>query len=364
MTPAPTTWRRGDGFWVERPDTLVGDRSTLAPVTEHTLQCMEVWGGNRAVDSGVVMPGLDAWVFSRPYIGASARGSVEDTSRGGDIHYVTCCATGRITRLVVADVSGHGEKVADTAVELRRLLGRFSNYLDQERVVCEIDRCFGRLGETDARHSGLFATAVVATYWSPTEELTICNAGHPRPLRNSAATGRWELLVPPEPAATAGPSNLPLGIGLDAAHPQMTVRLRRGDLVLFYTDSLIEAARPTGEQLGEQGLLRLVGTINAAEPSALIRTLLAAVGRWRGGAEGPDLPEFADDVTVVLIRTNALGPRPSIVLDLLAVWRLVSNFVRSLIRRDTVASWPQARREVIAGTVLGGGKSRKNDTAR
>ncbi len=152
----------------------------------YMLQCMEVWGGNRAVENGVVMPGLDAWVFSRPYVGRESRGSADDTSRGGDIHYVTSCATGRITRIVVADVSGHGEKVADTAVELRRLLGRYSNYADQERVVSEIDRHFVALGESDARHAGLFATAVIATYWSPTEEVTLCNAGHPRPLRYRA----------------------------------------------------------------------------------------------------------------------------------------------------------------------------------
>ena len=33
----------------------------------HVMACMEVWGGNRAIDNGVVMPGLDAWVFSLPY---------------------------------------------------------------------------------------------------------------------------------------------------------------------------------------------------------------------------------------------------------------------------------------------------------
>ena len=62
-------------------------------------QCMEVWRGNQPVDNGVVMPGLDAWVYSRP---------LGDAKAGGDVHYVSSCATGRITRLLVADVSGHG----------------------------------------------------------------------------------------------------------------------------------------------------------------------------------------------------------------------------------------------------------------
>src|SRR6188474_3793463 len=55
----------------------------------HTMSCMEVWGGNQGVDTGVQMAGLDAWIYSRPYGKASA---------GGDVYYVSSCATGRITR--------------------------------------------------------------------------------------------------------------------------------------------------------------------------------------------------------------------------------------------------------------------------
>ena len=79
------------------------------PDPQH-MQCMEVWGGNQVVDSGVVMAGLDAWVYSKPFGGAEG---------GGDVYYVSSCATGRITRLLVADVSGHGSSVAQTAAGLR-----------------------------------------------------------------------------------------------------------------------------------------------------------------------------------------------------------------------------------------------------
>ena len=67
------------------------------------MQCMEVWGGNQTADSGVIMAGLDAWVYSKPFGGADG---------GGDVYYVSSCATGRITRLLVADVSGHGTPAA------------------------------------------------------------------------------------------------------------------------------------------------------------------------------------------------------------------------------------------------------------
>ena len=100
------------------------------PVTpktqQHLMQCMEVWGGNRAADHGVVMPGLDAWIFSRPYASEAGAGDA-----GGDVHFVSSCGTGRIARMVIADVSGHGHSVANAAQSLRVLMRRFMNYLDQ-----------------------------------------------------------------------------------------------------------------------------------------------------------------------------------------------------------------------------------------
>src|SRR5262245_26580361 len=128
-----------------------------------TMQCMEVWGGNQAVDNGVIMPGLDAWVFRQPFEGDDA---------GGDIHYVSSCATGRVTRILVADVSGHGQQVAKVAGSLRTLMRRYVNYIDQSRLVRGLNTEFSGLAGV-----GSFATAVVATYFSPTEQLVISNAG-------------------------------------------------------------------------------------------------------------------------------------------------------------------------------------------
>ena len=83
---------------------------------------MEVWGGNRPVDSGVIMPGVDAWVYSQP---------CENQAAGGDVHYVSTCCGGKVVRMVVADISGHGAGVAETGVQLRLLMRRFINHQNQ-----------------------------------------------------------------------------------------------------------------------------------------------------------------------------------------------------------------------------------------
>src|SRR5437899_7587334 len=133
----------------------------MAEANSKHMQCMEVWGGNAPVDNGVSMLGLDAWVYSRPYQSAEA---------GGDVYYVSSCATGRITRLLVADVSGHGEAVRETAIHLRSLMRRFVNYIDQSRFVRSMNEQFAAMSA-----GGSFATAVVTTFFAPTNYLTLCN---------------------------------------------------------------------------------------------------------------------------------------------------------------------------------------------
>ena len=102
------------------------------------MTCMEVWGGSQLTTRGVEMGGLDAWVYSKPF---------GDAQRGGDVYYASSCATGRITRLLLADVAGHGNSVASTAANLRTLMRRFVNRLDQTEFVRLLNQQFTALSE-------------------------------------------------------------------------------------------------------------------------------------------------------------------------------------------------------------------------
>src|SRR5262249_52195841 len=154
--------------------------------------------------------------------------------------FVTLCGGGVITRVVVADVSGHGSSVAEFSSMLRALLRKHINHKDQSRLV-------GRLNQEFAEMARLrrFATAVVATYLTSTDELSVSNAGHPRPLHYRAEDGTWSALVP-EAAGPGQLANLPLGIDDETHYAEARLRLGRGDLVVYYTDALIEAADGSG----------------------------------------------------------------------------------------------------------------------
>ncbi len=315
------------------------------------MACMEVWGGNRAIDNGVVMPGLDAWVYSLPY-----RAGDDSGEAGGDIHYVTNCATGRITRLIVADVSGHGAPVAKAADALRRLMRKHTNSIDQADLVARVNREFGVIGEEGLENAGagvLFATAVVATYFSPTDELAVSNAGHPRPMRFDAKRGEWGMIVPGE--GGTGPTNLPLGIIEETMYPATSVHLRPDDLVLFYTDSLIEATDADGRLLGHEGLRRVLAEGDPSRPETFVRELLSRIAALRGDVAADDLRDvFNDDVTALLVRRNALKPRPSLGLAMMGGLRIVREGVRSLWPGGLPASLPQMTRRSIGGAMTQG----------
>src|SRR3954452_20288679 len=193
------------------------------PDQPQVMQCMEVWGGNALAESSVSIPGLDAWVYCKPY---------ENSEAGGDVYYVSSCATGRITRLLLADVSGHGAAVRDIATGLRTLMRRHVNCLDQCQFVRSMNRQF-----TDVGKASSFATAVVTTFFAPTNALTLCSAGHPAPLLYRASSREWSLLDSRAIRGSSGGdvvvSNIPLGID-DADYEQFAVQLEVNDLVLCY----------------------------------------------------------------------------------------------------------------------------------
>jgi serine phosphatase RsbU (regulator of sigma subunit) len=265
---------------------------------------MEIRGGIQSVEEAFATPGLDGWLASRPY---------EDASGGGDIHYVSVCGGGQITRLIVADVAGHGASAIATATKLRGMMHRFINSKSQTAMVRALNREF--VAQSD---DGRFATAIVATYLANSRRLTVCNAGHPRPLWYHAATRSWDVLSP----ETVKAANLPLGIDEDAPYEQFSIPLDPADALVVYTDGLTEALNPDGKLLGENGLLDRVRDLSPTtdEPEVLGQAVREAVGTYRDGHQ-PD-----DDETLLVLQHNARGPRrPSVgeTFDVLAkVFRL------------------------------------------
>jgi serine phosphatase RsbU (regulator of sigma subunit) len=293
-----------------------------------TMTCMEVWGGNTLTANAVSISGLDAWVYSKPFASADS---------GGDVYYLSSCATGRITRILLADVSGHGTAVTDTAATLRNLMRRYVNHLDQRTFVQSLNTHFTSLSATNT-----FATAVVATFFGPSNDLTLSNAGHPTPLLYRATTNTWSLLQHTT-SATEEITDIPLGIDHVATYDQLEVSLHPNDLVLCYSDSLIEAHDPAGTLLGENGLLRVAQQFPTPDPATLIAALLQKLA-----ALHPDnLTE--DDVTILLFRPNHTRPAPGFFTRAYAPLRILARSLLSLLPNQGPAPLPELSAQNLLG---------------
>jgi phosphoserine phosphatase RsbU/P len=249
----------------------------------YKLACMEVWGGNRSKAQSVDLPGLFGWVYSYP-LGPS-RG-------GGDVHYLSVCNKGLLSRVAVADVSGHGQAANLVAERLRVLIHKHINTWDQSALMREINEAFHK------DRTGIeYATAIVLGFHLPSC-LLFSNAGHLPPLWYHAAEGKWDFLEDNTPRAMRV-EGLPLGIIPMTEYRQTGVQVGLKDLLVIYTDGITEVVDEAGDELGKERLLELVNVCPVESPLTTGKALLTAVQAFQGSALTCD-----DQTLVVLQRTE------------------------------------------------------------
>ncbi|GAA2703037.1 PP2C family protein-serine/threonine phosphatase [Actinoplanes palleronii] len=198
------------------------------------------------------LDGLDAMVS---YLPAESAAQV-----GGDWYHAQTLPDGRVA-LAVGDVAGHGTEAASGMAHLRFALVAWlsAGIRDPGLLLRHLNRLCAQLGIT--------GTAVVGVYDPETRLLPWARAGHMAPLLGRAGRSS-DLERPP---------GLLLGAEAEADFPVVTARLRPGDLVLFYTDGLVERR---GDLLGRTAEVRdHLSAVSAApgpDPLPRIHRLLHA----------------------------------------------------------------------------------------
>jgi serine phosphatase RsbU (regulator of sigma subunit) len=150
---------------------------------------------------------------------------------------------------------------------------RFVNRLDQKEFVRLLNEQF-----TAHCRQGSFSTEIVTTFFAPSRRLSLCNAGHPRPLLFRTLDGRWPFLGHKDDPEEKGPRNIPLGIFRLTDYEQLDIELDPGDCLVSYTGALIESCDADGEMLGEEGLLRIINLLGDIPAEKLIASLLQEIG--------------------------------------------------------------------------------------
>jgi serine phosphatase RsbU (regulator of sigma subunit) len=196
------------------------------------------------------LPGLRAVVR---YLPAS-----RDSRVGGD-WYITAEMPGGHVLLALGDVGGHGLAAAAGMARLRgALAGLAITGAAPQRLVGWLNDL---VHHVDPEHT---ASVIAGYYDPPTRVLTWAQAGHPPPVL-VRGSGAWPL----DP-----PAGILLGAGR-AGYEASCVTLEPGDLLLLYSDGLIERR----DRSLEEGLAKLAGAAaGIGDPEEVITAVLAALG--------------------------------------------------------------------------------------
>lgn len=264
------------------------------------LACAEVKGGTQPAHDVIELPGLRGVLYSMPC----------EAPRGGDVHYLSVCGSGLLSRVCVADVAGHGNAVAEVSHETYDQLRRSVDVVDDRRVFRGLDRRLNKI-ETPT-----LTTAVLATYFPPSRRLSISYAGHPEAWLYRRSENTWKP-VEPEPAAlnATAPVGLPLGTGLSPEFTRRRIKVETGDRMLILTDGVLEAASADGVEFGRERLEQVLGA-HEGGCGELVDELLAAL-RAHTGRERL----VHDDVTIMAAEFVE-GPRGP------AIWHVIKNRLR------------------------------------
>lgn len=214
-------------------------------------------------------------------------------SVSGDYYDLLDVAPGLIA-VAVADVCGKGVSAALMMANLQaNLRGQALAYRDADnhnparRIVDRVNQQV-----TGSMLDAGFITFFYAEFDERRSTLRYANAGHNPPLLLREGRKDGELVKRLDVGGTV------LGIFCDAVFDEEEIQLESGDTLVAFTDGVIEARNPLGEEFGEDRLIQVL-LENYRLPAAGIESrILRAVEDWTAEAEQED------DLTLVILKVR------------------------------------------------------------
>lgn len=186
--------------------------------------------------------------------------------------------------MIVADVSGHSLGPALFMVETRSAIRALAT---GEGTPSEKMALLNQFLFEDLDRSDFFITLFYMQYDVGTRKLCFASAGHPRPL----------LFKPARNVCTAlDAGGLILGVNKNVIFEENTVILEQGDIVLLYTDGLIEAENDRGEFFGIDRVCDIFRKHSGRTPRQLIDIILDHLKQFCRAQT------FKDDVTLMVFK--------------------------------------------------------------
>jgi len=183
--------------------------------------------------------------------------------------------------IAVGDVSGHGldaglmvsmaKSCLYTTTKMVKLIEEVMNMMND--MVCDVrDR--------------LLMTFSFSVIDMEKDTLLIANAGHPFPYH---LTTSGELSV-----IEAG--TYPLGVRKNVEYPVHPLTLCKGDILVYYSDGIVESENRNSEQLGFERFESIIKTSQDDSAQETCRRIMEQVNNFCGGVP------FVDDVTLIVVK--------------------------------------------------------------
>ncbi len=189
--------------------------------------------------------------------------------------------------IVVADVAGKGLAGAMVMVMVRSIFRAMAAQGGSPaKTLIEVNKSLYR----DLKR-GMFVTAVLAFFDPKSDVIRFANAGHNPPLYWDERAGASRFIE--EHGLALGMTEGPRFVG---GMKDVEVRLRKGDMVTFYTDGVVEAMSPDDVEFGTDPLVIAAQSIRQDSAERMVQRIVSAIERHANGAEQ------SDDITLYVMK--------------------------------------------------------------
>lgn len=202
---------------------------------------------------------------------------------GGD-YYDFFLRNDHTVDLLIADVSGHSVGAALIMAEARTLLRA---QVDSTHSAGGIFQALNSQLYDDLTRAELFITMFYAKYNSATGRLSYANAGHNNPLISRPG---HDGCIPLDA------EGLIIGMKPSVVFEERSIELKRGDLLLFYTDGLVEARSGPDSYFGVERVCRLLNQLHDRTPDEIMNAFFTALRDFTG------TDALQDDVSLVIMK--------------------------------------------------------------
>jgi sigma-B regulation protein RsbU (phosphoserine phosphatase) len=208
-------------------------------------------------------------------------------SIGGDVYDYLDYGPGRVG-VALGDVSGKAAPAALYAALTSGILRSLApQHLSPAAMLAALN---DQLQER--KLDSQYVTMLMAVWDDSNQTLQIANAGSVQPL-----------FVAANPSVTDAPSvrtinaeGFPLGLFPNAEYEEFTLSTQPGDLIVFFSDGIVDAVNANGEMFGDERLKELLESQKQPTARSTVDAILQAVTDFQAGTA------HFDDETIVVLR--------------------------------------------------------------